>query len=111
MSIKFYFFKKYLMIALIVVLFFLTKSAAGAAYNYFNDRLSYDVYFYNGDTNVSVIKDVNIVRIDDVAGKTFLVIKAAEFSLKDAEGFISYDDVIAVLPNQNYKIQTQQKIY
>jgi len=93
----------------LIVMFVVMSCKADQAQANFSDSNSYDIHFLAGD-HTSVIKDVYILRFEEISGKLFLVVKSAEFRLKDAEGFIAYDAVVAVLPNQEFKVQSQLRI-
>ena len=66
-------------------------------------NMSYDIYFYTGENARSLIKNVRILRFQDISGRTFVVITSAEFKLKDSQGFVALDNVSAILPNQELR--------
>lgn len=75
---------------------------------FFDRRIHYDIYFSAGYDDAQVIKNVEILRLQDIGDKTFLVIRSAGFNLKDTEGFILYDSVTAILPgSDNYSIRVE----
>lgn len=99
-------------------LFFLI--AAGSVYSaeatqdirgLFDSRVRYIIYFSNGEDAVSVIRDVEIRGFTEIAGKTFLLIKSYGFNLKDVDGFILFDAVMAILPDREFKVETEKRIY
>ena len=75
-----------------------------------NKSISYDIYFGDDDGVVNVVTDVNLVRIVDLNGAAFLVIEADEFKLKQREGFVRFDAIIAILPNKHVVVKKRNKI-
>ena len=71
----------------------------------FDDRIAYDIYFSSSDYQTTVAHSVEIIRFEEIGNKTFLVIRSAGFSLKDEEGFILFDSVLAILHDRNFKVQ------
>jgi len=53
-----------------------------------------------------VVRSVEIVRFEEIAGKSFLVVRASGFNLKNEEGYILFDSISAILPGR--KIRTDQ---
>jgi hypothetical protein len=76
----------------------------------FNDRMGYDIYFSTGTDNSTVVKNVTIVRTEEIAGKVFLVVRDQGFKLKVEEGFILLDAVVAIFPERSFRVQSNQKI-
>ena len=76
----------------------------------FDDRISYDIYFSSGDVSTNVVNSVEILRFEEVAGKTFLVIRSSGFNLKEEEGFILFDSISAILPDRNIKVEKTKGI-
>ena len=109
-------FKKYFKIFLLtgITTFGLIQPLLAADYSKsvlpFDKATSYDVYFYSGEENKCVIKDVEIAGFREIGGKSFLVIKAYGFKLKDVEGFILFDSVAAILPNHEFRVNSVQQI-
>lgn len=66
----------------------------------FDTKTSYDIYLDVGD-QVTVIKDVTLVRFEQIGSDYFLVVKNHGFNLKDQDGFISMASVVAILPENN----------
>ncbi len=65
---------------------------------------NYDIYFSTGENGRSVLKNLKILRLQDIAGKTFLVVRSADFKLKEADGFIALNGISAILPNQEFRV-------
>ena len=84
------------------------KVWAGYDTSVFDDKSSYDVYFYSGYGSSSVIKSVKILGIKEIGGKTFLLIKPYGFKLDDAPGYVSIESVTAILSNQQYRVDSNQ---
>ena len=76
----------------------------------FDKATSYDVYFNSGDENKCLIKDVEIAGFQDIGGRTFLVIKAYGFRLKEIEGYILLDSIVAILPNHEFRVNSALQI-
>ena len=84
--------------------------AAERSIDAFDKATSYDIYFYCDDDSKCVVKNVEIDGFQDIYGKTFLVIKPFGFKLKDTDGFILFDSVSAILPNQDFRVNSIQQI-
>lgn len=78
------------------------------AQNIFDDRTNYDIYFYSGDGQATVLKRVEIIRFQDIAGRTFLVIHSSGFNLKDQEGFILFEAISAILPSRKFNVEKRR---
>jgi hypothetical protein len=76
----------------------------------FDDRVAYDIYFSTGSNSSTVIKNVTILRLEEIAGKTYLVIRDQGFKLKIEEGFVLLDAVVAILPERNFRVHQSQRI-
>jgi len=72
---------------------------------FFNKRTSYDIIIKTGEDYDSSINNVEILRFQEIAGKTFLVVRRHNFTLKDVEGFILFDSIIAILPEHQFGIR------
>jgi len=77
---------------------------------FLNSKMSYDIYLGSYQDNFSVIADVEILRIEEIYGRRFLVIRPAEFTLNVTEGFVLFEAVKAILPNRQLRIQNTNKI-
>ncbi|OGX21074.1 MAG: hypothetical protein A2Y04_04880 [Omnitrophica WOR_2 bacterium GWC2_45_7] len=82
---------------------------AAEKFSLFDRRVTYDIYFGNSEDYTTVIRDVEIMRVEEIAGRSFLVIKSHGFRLQDVDGFILLDAVTAILPNSEFNVQTMQK--
>jgi len=87
-----------------------TQVFAQSLSNLFDAKLSYDVYVDAGDGSLSAIGDVEILRLTDVGGKSFLVVRRAGFTFNREEGYILFDHIRAILPNRKLKIPSSQSI-
>jgi hypothetical protein len=76
----------------------------------FDDSISYDVYFLSGDNITNVVRSVEIIRFEEIAGKSFLVVRAAGFNLKNEDGFILFDSISAILPDRKIKVEQTKGI-
>lgn len=95
-------------LSVIVAAFLVVGSAVNlqaADATFFEAKASYDIYLEASDKELNVISDVEILRVQEILGRTFLVIRPADFSLTVKEGFILFDSVRAILPNNNVKFQ------
>lgn len=75
----------------------------------FDDNRSYDIHFNDGKYGSSVIKRVEIKGLHEIAGRTFLIIKSKEFKLQESEGFILFDSITAILPEDNFRLFSTKK--
>lgn len=80
-------------------------SSFAADANFFEAKANYDIYLQGTEKELTVIADVEILRVQEILGRTFLVIRPADFTLNPKEGFILFDAVRAILPNNNVKFQ------
>lgn len=78
-------------------------------YYRFERNLTYDIYFNSAEEHVSVINDVEIKGFEEIAGRTFLVIRAKGFKLSEEEGYILFDSVTAILPERNFRVNKAVK--
>ena len=69
-----------------------------------NTTLSYDIYVGSEDKAAVVIKDVSPLRIAEIDAASFLVIEIAGFNLKQYEGFIRLDKIMAILPHDKIDV-------
>ena len=76
----------------------------------FDDRFTYDIYLRTKDDLSSVVRKIAIEGFREIGAKTFLVIKSTGFRFKDAQGFVSLDSVVAILPTDELRIHEGQKI-
>lgn len=70
----------------------------------FDQKLEYDVYFYSGENNTSVLENITILGFQQIGGKEFLVVKSRGFKLSEESGYILFDTIIAILPERNFKV-------
>jgi len=75
----------------------------------FNKQTSYDIYLQSDENTLSVITQVNIIRLQEIGERIFLVVRPAEFTLNNTDGFVLLDAVQAILPNQKLKIRNTAK--
>ena len=92
-------------IILLVVIAGSAMNVLAADATFFEPKASYDVYLGGSEKELTVIADVEILRVQEILGRTFLVIKPSDFTLNPKEGFILFDSVHAILPNNNVKFQ------
>ena len=71
----------------------------------FDSHLSYDIYFEGGSERTHILRNVEIVQIQEIGGKTFLVVRAADFSIKKSEGFILFNAIKAILPYRELQVK------
>ena len=76
-----------------------------------NKNIKYDIYI--GSTyHLSVIEDVEILRLEEINNKIFLVVQSSDFKLQTEEGFIAFDYIQAILPSRRLlKLHGAQKVY
>ena len=99
--------KKALILFLVNSLFliWLTKGWAAGGDFAFDKNTTYDIYYYGGGNNISIIKDVEIVRIDVIHDTDFLVVVAGGFKVKNYEGYVLFSSIRAILPHSFYRVQ------
>ena len=74
--------------------------------NLFGSNTSFDVYLANNSSGSdTIIRDVDIFGLQEIYGKTFMVVQPHGFNLKNAKGYILFDAIMAVLPKQEFKVQ------
>lgn len=71
----------------------------------FEKGTAYNIYFISGESNYVVLEDAEIVRFEEIGGRSFVVVRSAGFSLQDDEGFILFDSVAAILPDKNFRVR------
>jgi hypothetical protein len=76
----------------------------------FEKGIVYDIYLQYSDQETSVVEDTEIIRFDEVQGKIFIVVKSHGFKLQDDEGFLLWDAVVAILPDNDFRVQNVNKI-
>ena len=96
-------------IGLLVIVFFGFRSPVHAgSYSLealgLNTTFSYDIYIGSEEKAAIVIRDVNLLRIAEIDKTSFLVIEIAGFNLKQYEGFIRLDKVLAILPHEKIDV-------
>lgn len=82
----------------------------GSRLGAFEKGASYDIYIQYGKEDISVVENVEIIDIEEIHGKKYLVITSKAFKLQGDEGFILWDAVVAVLPNDDFRFQRVEKI-
>ena len=75
----------------------------------FDKQTSYDIYLQSDYSTMNVITDVNILRLQEIGGRTFLVVRPSEFILNNTDAFILFEAVKAILPNQKIKVRNTTK--
>lgn len=69
------------------------------------DRGYYDIYFGgDGGGYGSLVKNVLIVEMKEIGGKTFLVIQADSFG-KFSTGLVAFEYVQAIVPSNKIQVQ------
>lgn len=101
---------KILLVLIVVFCFYQICFAQSISSFKFDKRTGYDVYVYTGTNNVTVIKNVEILDLENIQGTMFLKIKSNGFKLKDAFGYIALNSVVSILPNMEYEIINVQKV-
>lgn len=71
----------------------------------FDKNTSYDITYYGGGDSLSLIKDVEILRIEVIHDADFLVVQGAGFKVKNYEGYILFSSIRSILPHNLYRIQ------
>lgn len=108
--------KIFFAVVLLAVLFGLAAFPRRAAFaqnnasKLFDDSISYDVYFLSGESTTNVVRSVEILRFEEIAGKSFLVIRSAGFNLKNEEGFILFESISAILPDRKIRVEQTKGI-
>jgi len=81
---------------------------AGAQNGIFDGNTTYDVYFSSSDHDVIVAESVKVLRFEEIAGRTFVVIQSSGFNLKDQEGYVLFDAISAILPDKNFRLRNKK---
>ena len=76
----------------------------------FDQKTGYDIYFYNGYGSSSVIRGIKIMGFQEIGGKTFVIIRPYGFKLDETYGYVLLDSVTAILPNLEFRIETNQNV-
>ena len=63
----------------------------------FEDDVDYDIIMQVTEYDTETVKSVNIIGLEDIGGRVFLVLKGTEFGTKH-KGYIVLDLVKAILP-------------
>lgn len=95
---------------ILVTAFVLAAGASGFAQEQttaFNKDTDYDIYYEVNQGRVDCVRNVKITGLTTIEGKSFLVIKSAEFLGKDRSGYILFEIVKAVLPSKEIRLDTQ----
>ncbi len=97
-------------LAFLICLGFAVQAEARSLSNTFDDRLTYDIYFYSGENHTSVLEDIDIEGMREIGGKEFLVLNSKGFKLTEEAGYILFDAVIAILPSRHFKVRKTDSI-
>jgi len=73
---------------------------------FFDKKINYDIYIESGDRVSTVIENVKIVRFEEIKGREFIVVESSGFRLKDESGYILFDSVLAILPQDHFRVHT-----
>jgi len=84
---------------------FAVSAVAEEASSYFDKKVSYDIYLASGESTLTVVRDVEILRFEEIKDKIFLVVRPSGFSLGKAESFIVFDEIRVIFPSRNLKIE------
>ncbi|MBP9853643.1 MAG: hypothetical protein KBD53_02110 [Candidatus Omnitrophica bacterium] len=76
----------------------------------FDEKRGYDIYFRSGENHMSVVEDVSILGFQQIAEKEFLIVKSKGFKLSDDAGYILFDSIIAILPENDFRIRKSDSI-
>ena len=80
-------------------------NSSAADVGIFEAKAKYDIYLQGSENELSIIADVEILRFVEILDRTFLVVRPADFTLSPKEGFILFESVRAILPNERLKFQ------
>jgi len=100
--------KKYFLAILVLLIVGMQSSLAMAEKDEygFDNHTYYDIFIQSGDGNVSIIKNVEIEGFKEVLGRTFLIVRSSSsFKIKDEDGFILFDAIVAILPDRNFRVE------
>ena len=75
----------------------------------FGNKWGYDIYFKVSDLESAVMNNMEITGFEQIGGKLFLSIKPYGFNLRDAQGYIAFDSITAIVPNENFRIRKIDK--
>ncbi len=74
----------------------------------FDSKTRYDIYLHGDENDYTVISSVEILRVEEILGRRFLIIRPAEFTLNSADGFVAFDAVQAILPSRQIKVRSSE---
>lgn len=102
--------KVVLLVSVFLLLFIPPAQAVELNEKLFDDKVQYDIYLRNNDDDYSVIVNVEIVRVEEILGRRFLVVRPHEFTLNSADGFVAFDAIQAILPSRQIKVRHGEKL-
>lgn len=78
----------------------LASSPALAAENALglDDSTHYDIYIAAYGDAITVLRDVDIVAVKQIANETFLLVRTDTFNAKRSEGLVAFSSIRAILP-------------
>lgn len=84
-------------------------SAQSESYNALglDDRTYFDIYIGGYDDAGSVIRNVKISGLKEIAGETFLIIQTQFLDAKRYEGLIAFHQVRAILPTNSAVVESK----
>ena len=96
------FFVKFILVVVLFIMLNLTSAQAQELG--LDPNGSYDIYI-GGGQSLSVIKNVKVVGLRDIKGRTFLVIQTDTFNSITSEGLITFDFIRAIVPSHKTFLQ------
>ncbi|MCD4780428.1 MAG: hypothetical protein K8S27_07775 [Candidatus Omnitrophica bacterium] len=99
------FFKMGMVLACLSVSVLFARSV-GAQHTIFkyNKTINYDIYIGTANGSTSVVKNIEIVRLEKIGDEMFLVVQVKGFQLNSSEGYIRLSAVQAILPSNYIKV-------
>jgi len=102
-------FKRFLVIGMLVSSMLMTGAGRTGAESVnalgLDDRTYFDIYFGGDDDSVTVIRNVKIADLKEIAGETFLVIQTQFLDAKRSEGLVAFRHVRAILPANSAAVE------
>jgi len=97
---------RFSLIVFLAVMLFSSRARAAEPIRIFDDKTDYSIYFSRSDDISAVIRNVRIEGITLIGNKQFLVIESRQFKLDEGTGYILFDAVTAILPEDTFRVHS-----
>lgn len=105
--------KRIFLVFIVMALLLLTGKTAHAVEvdkGLFDNKVQYDIYLKNNESDYTVVVNVDIVRVEEILGRKFLVVRPHDFTLNSADGFVAFDAIQAILPCRQIKVKSGERL-